>query len=819
MSAEAGLAGALVYEQAQRERTAVVESATPGGSPAPNNAQYVVLALDATLTQERVLTGTANQIVVTDNGAGSTVVLSLDSNPIIPGANTPDRVLFTNGAGAVATDSVLKYSTTTNLLDVALGYLQVSQKASVSGVPVWLVRLVGAINSGITSGTEAPAILIDLSAQQTWTTNVPTTQRAVVFTAPNYDSTVLSAGANAATLAIENEPGFGPTSVYSHVWALWVQAGATGLGGGLSVGNLAALTGQPTTGQIRSSALTATRVVFVGASNDLTDDADFTFDGAQLALAVQGATGGLLVGTDVQWYRSAANTWRTPDAVVIDSTLTVSTLAAGATDTVVTHSTGLLQTRSIDSRVWGSTLVDGSGAVAQVTYWSDANTITGDASLTYAPAAGLIGNDVGGATADLRWEGDTATNLLFVDVSLDAFQIGTTVAGALADYRSTSVVYNEPGNDVDFRWETDNASTFLVFDGSLDSATFTPTSTRASAAGTTWNAVNVAATTLTLTGNTNITTATGVNLVTIAAPTLSAASALTISAAATLYSAGPPAGGGAGPVTITQPISAWVETGVVVLGNPSIVTTLRHLNINGGSVALSSIELRSTQASGAATGCGIFMLVDDGADLADGDRFGFFSWGAQDGGGTDRNSVAIAGFADGAWTAGSSTPGLLSFETTAPSSITRTRKLALTGDGRLYGSALHNNSGSVTGATNQYIASGTYTPTLTNTTNVAASTAYECQWMRVGNVVTVSGKIDIDPTAAGNTVLGLSLPIASNLGAAEDLAGVGFNPATAGEGLAILGDAVNDRATLQFIAIAAALGNLSYYFTFTYEVI
>ena len=47
---------------------------------APADAQYVVLAVNGTLTQERVLTGTANQITVTDNGAGSTVVLSLPQN-------------------------------------------------------------------------------------------------------------------------------------------------------------------------------------------------------------------------------------------------------------------------------------------------------------------------------------------------------------------------------------------------------------------------------------------------------------------------------------------------------------------------------------------------------------------------------------------------------------------------------------------------------------------------------------------------------------------------------------------------------------------
>jgi hypothetical protein len=52
-----------------------VDSVAGGGS-APGNATYVTLTTNGTLTDERVLTGTSNQIILTDNGAGSTIVLS-----------------------------------------------------------------------------------------------------------------------------------------------------------------------------------------------------------------------------------------------------------------------------------------------------------------------------------------------------------------------------------------------------------------------------------------------------------------------------------------------------------------------------------------------------------------------------------------------------------------------------------------------------------------------------------------------------------------------------------------------------------------------
>lgn len=116
------------------------------------------------------------------------------------------------------------------------------------------------------------------------------------------------------------------------------------------------------------------------------------------------------------------------------------------------------------------------------------------------------------------------------------------------------------------------------------------------------------------------------------------------------------------------------------------------------------------------------------------------------------------------------------------------------------------------------LAHGTYTPTLTNVANLDASTAYVCQYMRVGNTVTVSGKVDVDPTLiTTSTQLGITLPVASNLANAEDCAGVAFASGIAGQGAAILGDAANNRAQMQWIS--TDLTNQPMYFTFTYEVI
>lgn len=120
-------------------------------------------------------------------------------------------------------------------------------------------------------------------------------------------------------------------------------------------------------------------------------------------------------------------------------------------------------------------------------------------------------------------------------------------------------------------------------------------------------------------------------------------------------------------------------------------------------------------------------------------------------------------------------------------------------------------------ATVATLASGVYTPTLTNVTNVAASTAYQCQYMRVGSVVTVSGRVDVDATAAGAEELGMSLPIASNFAALEDCGGVAAATTASEYPMYIQADITNNRAA--FRASKVDNSNHAHYFSFTYRII
>lgn len=112
--------------------------------------------------------------------------------------------------------------------------------------------------------------------------------------------------------------------------------------------------------------------------------------------------------------------------------------------------------------------------------------------------------------------------------------------------------------------------------------------------------------------------------------------------------------------------------------------------------------------------------------------------------------------------------------------------------------------------------SGTYTPTLFNISNLDASTAYECAYTRIGDIVSVNGRVDIDPTA-GNTLteIDISFPVASNIAEGFQCTGVANSDTVSGW---VIGNITDNRARLSLTSPAVTANRLVM-FTFTYLVI
>ena len=112
----------------------------------------------------------------------------------------------------------------------------------------------------------------------------------------------------------------------------------------------------------------------------------------------------------------------------------------------------------------------------------------------------------------------------------------------------------------------------------------------------------------------------------------------------------------------------------------------------------------------------------------------------------------------------------------------------------------------------------TYTPTITNGTNVASSTAFACRYVRIGDVVTVSGQVNVDFTAASTyTRIEMSLPVASNLSNTYELCGVAVGATGAQAHFGILASAGAGRAI--FDGVSSSDVNQAFYFTLSYLVI
>jgi len=128
------------------------------------------------------------------------------------------------------------------------------------------------------------------------------------------------------------------------------------------------------------------------------------------------------------------------------------------------------------------------------------------------------------------------------------------------------------------------------------------------------------------------------------------------------------------------------------------------------------------------------------------------------------------------------------------------------------------NTGWAAVATYSGIGYGTYTPVATIKANIASNPVVsKCQYLRMGTSVTVSGIITVEPSAVGaNTEVEITLPVVSDLAAAEDVAGVAFSATNAGQGAAIIANPATNKALIKWFSSSVASSVMA--FTFTYEV-
>lgn len=144
--------------------------------------------------------------------------------------------------------------------------------------------------------------------------------------------------------------------------------------------------------------------------------------------------------------------------------------------------------------------------------------------------------------------------------------------------------------------------------------------------------------------------------------------------------------------------------------------------------------------------------------------------------------------------------------------------------GTLTGYAMHNNISDPMGnSLSQDIRSGTYTPTLGAGTNITSSIPRNCMWSRVGNIVTVSGTIELTYTVSATpSSMTMSLPVSSaNFTTTYQGSGTALVRSVAGLGpiIADIAPAIGTQSMQMQMLSNSSAGSQEHRFTFQYEVV
>lgn len=110
----------------------------------------------------------------------------------------------------------------------------------------------------------------------------------------------------------------------------------------------------------------------------------------------------------------------------------------------------------------------------------------------------------------------------------------------------------------------------------------------------------------------------------------------------------------------------------------------------------------------------------------------------------------------------------------------------------------------------------TYVPTLTAELNVQVASVLGVWKVTIsGSIVTVMGKLSVDPTAASLTVIDFSLPFPKNFTDGNDIAGLALS--AVGSFGSVVSNISEDRAQLGFVAQGTAAETLDVVFSYDAE--
>lgn len=634
--------------------------------------------------------------------------------------------------------------------------------------------LMAPVTATQTASNEVPGVHFSLSATKTWATGAIASQREFLIDAPTYAAAGASVITTAATLAINAAPTAGTNVTITNPYALWVQGGTTRLDGVLDVpgsgsvserfGIQTVASGVGAVAMGYQATATSTRDIAIGyqaTTHASSSGSENTVIGGSAALTSSTASGvvalgayAVVSGNSGTALGSSANAGSASVAVGNGAVATGTASVAMGVNANATHSSMVFGFAATSTA--DDQIVFGSSFNAGTNYMSS---YWGQGVTSTAPDSVFSFNATGGSGTDIAGGGLTLAG---------GKGTGNAAGGSL--FFQTSV-----GGASGTTLQTQATRLTIAAVGSNITASTESVGFDFNAAATKTWATGALATQ---------------REIVVRRPTYGFVGASTITEAATFAITGAPQPGTN--ATLTNTYSLWVESGIsrfggqlvgpASSGNPAFTfvgdtdtgltrTADNKVSLHAGGFLPLSATTTSVLIGGEATATDLRFMEPSGSGT---------------------NYSAFVAQAQGA-----------SITYTLPASVaanTNDHLVSTTGGGLSW-----------------LAASGTYTPTLTGVANVDATTAFTAQWSRSGDTITVSGKLEVDPTVITTvTQVGISLPVASALSAEEQLGGAGAAKAIA-ESAAISGDATNDRGQIEFVSTGIA--NHTITFTFTYRVL
>lgn len=163
-------------------------------------------------------------------------------------------------------------------------------------------------------------------------------------------------------------------------------------------------------------------ITCTAAGRALIDDVDAAAQRTTLGLGTLATQNGTFSGTSSGTNTGDQNLFSTisiagQNDVVADTTSDTLTLVAGSNITLTTNAT--TDTITIAAAAGGTP----AGSNTEIQY-NNSGSFGADAGFTYSTTAGLVVNEAGGTSIDVRIESDTKTNMLWVDASSNTVNIG-----------------------------------------------------------------------------------------------------------------------------------------------------------------------------------------------------------------------------------------------------------------------------------------------------------------------------------------------------------------------------------------------------------